>query len=75
MIMTALLHKFTTPPKNILENEGVDGMGNETEETEIEGVDSETEGADSENKGVDNKVLPPEIKGYLLRNPPQCQLH
>ena len=45
-------------------------MGNETEEREIEGVDSETEGVEAENDGVDNKVLPTEIKGYLLRNPP-----
>ena len=30
----------------------------------------ETEGVDSDNEGVDNKVLPPEIKGYSLRNPP-----
>ena len=40
------------------------------EEREIEGVDSETEGVDSENEGVDNEVLPPERKGYSLRNPP-----
>ena len=45
-------------------------MGNETEEREIEGVDSETEGVESYNKGADNKLLPPEIKGYILRNPP-----
>ena len=24
---------------------------------------------DSENEGVDNKLLPPERKGYILRNP------
>ena len=34
-------------------------MGNETEEIEIEGVDSETEGVDSENAVMDKKVLPP----------------
>ena len=45
-------------------------MVNETEGREIEGVDSETEGVDSDNEGVDNKVLPPERKGYILRNPP-----
>ena len=45
-------------------------MGNKTEEREIEGVDSETERVDSENEGVYNKVLPPERKGYILRNPP-----
>ena len=45
-------------------------MGDETEEREIEGVDSETEGVDSDNEGVDNKVLTPEIKRYILRNPP-----
>ena len=44
-------------------------MGNETEERELEGVDSETEGVDSDNEGVDNKVLPPERKGYSLRTP------
>ena len=49
-------------------------MGNETEEREIERVESETEGVGSENEGVDNKVLPYERKGYILRNPPQCQL-
>ena len=43
------------PQNNILEIEGVDRMGNETEEREIEGVDSETEGVDSCNKGVDNR--------------------
>ena len=45
-------------------------MGNETEEREIEGVDSETDRVESDNEGVDNKVLPPERKGYILRNPP-----
>ena len=45
-------------------------MGNETEEREIEEGDSETEGVESENEGVDNKVLPPERKGCILRNPP-----
>ena len=37
---------------------------------EIEGVNSETEGVLSENEGVDNEVLPPDRKGYSLRNPP-----
>ena len=45
-------------------------MGNETKERELEGVESETEGVDSDNEVVDNKVIPPEIKGYILRNPP-----
>ena len=45
-------------------------MGNETEERKIEGVESETEVVDSDNEGVDNKVLPPERKGYILRNLP-----
>ena len=45
-------------------------MGNETEERETEGVDSETEGVDSDNEGVEKKVLPPERKWYILRNPP-----
>ena len=45
-------------------------MGNETEEWEIEGLDSETEVMDSDNEVVDNEVLPPERKGYILRNPP-----
>ena len=48
----------------------VDIMGNETEEREIEGVDSETEGVESDNEGVYNKVLHHERKGYILRNPP-----
>ena len=56
---TALLQTLTPPPNNILEIEGVDRMGNETEEREPEGVDSETEGVDSYNEGVDNKFLPP----------------
>ena len=46
---TALLQTLTPPPNNILEIEGVDRMGNETEEREIEGVGSETEVVDSEN--------------------------
>ena len=37
---TALLQTLTPPQNNILEIEGVDRMGNETEEREIEGVDS-----------------------------------
>ena len=66
---TALLQTLTPPSKHILEIEGVDRMGNETEEREIEVVESETEGVDSENEGVYNKVLHPERKGYILRNP------
>ena len=38
--MTTALLQTLTP--NILEIEGVDRMGNETNEREIEGVDSET---------------------------------
>ena len=49
-------------------------MGNETEERDIEGLESETEGVDLDNQGVDNEVLSPEIKWYTLSNPPQCQL-
>ena len=41
-------------------------MGNETEESEIEGVEYE-------NEGVDNGVLPPERKGYSLRKPPNVK--
>ena len=37
------------PPNNILEIEGVDRMGNGTEERELAGVDSEAEGVDSDN--------------------------
>ena len=33
-------------------------------------MDSETEGVDSYNEVVDKEVLPPEIKGYILSNPP-----
>ena len=33
-------------------------------------MDSETEGVDSDNEVVDNEVLPPDRKGYILRNPP-----
>ena len=32
-----------------METEGLDRMGNETEEREIEGVESKTEGMDSDN--------------------------
>ena len=71
---TAFIQTLNPPQNNILEIEGVDRMGNETEEREIERVESETEGVGSENEGVDNKVLPYERKGYILRNPPQCQL-
>ena len=68
---TALLQTLNPlPPNNTTEIEGVDRMGNETEERKIEGVDSNTEGVESENEGVDKKVLPPERKGYILRNPP-----
>ena len=70
----SLASETEPPPKNILEIEGVDRMGNGNEEREIEGVDSETEGVDSDNEGVDNKSLTPERKGYTLRNPPRCQL-
>ena len=66
---TALLQTLI-PPNNILVIEGVDRIGNETEEREIEGVDSETEGVESDNAGVDKKVLPPERKVYIPRNPP-----
>ena len=44
-----------------MEIERVERMGNETEEREIEGVDSE-------NEGVDNKVLPSKRKLYSLSN-------
>ena len=33
-------------------------------------MDSETEGVESDNEGVENKVLPPERKGYIIRNHP-----
>ena len=33
-------------------------------------MESETKGVYSDNEGVYNKVLPPERKGYSLRNPP-----
>ena len=59
---TAFLQTLTLPPNNILEIEGVDRVGNETEEMEIEEVDSETEGLYSDNEVVDNKFLPPERK-------------
>ena len=45
-------------------------MDNETEEREIERVDSENEGVDSENEGVDNESPHPYQKGYRLRNTP-----
>ena len=41
MMMTALLQKLT-PPNEVMETEGVDRMGNETKETEIELVDYDT---------------------------------
>ena len=59
------------PPKNILEIEGGDRMGNGIEEREIEGVDSETEGVDSDNEVVENEVIPSERKWYRIRTPPQ----
>ena len=38
------------PPQNeMMEIQGVDGVNNNTEEREIEGVESETEVVDSEN--------------------------
>ena len=43
----SLASDIDPPPNNILEIEGVDRMGNETEEREIEVVDYETEGVDS----------------------------
>ena len=52
-----------------METEGVDRMRKETEERGIEGVESETEAVDSDNEELDNKVLPPERKGYIIRNP------
>ena len=67
--MTKALLQTLTPQKHILEIEGVDRMFNETEEREIEEVYSETEGVYSYNEVVDKKVLPPERKGYSLRNP------
>ena len=42
--MTTLIHTLT--PKNI---PGIEGVDNETEGREIEGVESETEVVDSEN--------------------------
>ena len=45
-------------------------MENETEKRDIEGVDSETEVVDSENDVLDNEFLPTDIKGYILRKPP-----
>ena len=33
-------------------------------------MESETEGVDSDNERVDNEFLPPEIKWYILSNPP-----
>ena len=45
-------------------------MGNETEEREIEGVESETEGVESDNEAADNEVLTPDRKAYRLSNPP-----
>ena len=50
--------------------EGVERMGNKTEERKIEGVDSETEVVESDNEVVDNKILPQEIKWYIISNPP-----
>ena len=56
---TALLQTLDPSPNNILEIEGVNRVGNETEEREIEGLGSETEGVDSDNEGLKIKVLPP----------------
>ena len=53
-----------------MKTEGVDIMFNETEERGIDGVESETEGADLDNEEVDKEVLPPDRKGYSLRNHP-----
>ena len=53
-----------------MEIEGVDRMDNEIDERGNLGVDSETEGVDSDNEGVDKEVLPPYIKRYIIRNPP-----
>ena len=48
----SLASDIDPPPNNILEIEGVDRMGNETEEREIVGTDYETEGVESDNEGV-----------------------
>ena len=48
--MTTALIQTLTPPHKIMETEEVVRMGNETEDREIEGLDSETEGVDSENE-------------------------
>ena len=64
------LASYIYPPSNeILETEGVDRLGKETEEREIEVLDSETKELDSDNEGVDKKVLNPDNKCYILRNP------
>ena len=59
----SLYSDIDPPQNNILETEGVGRMGNEAEESEIEGVDSETEALDSYNEGVENEVLTPDRKG------------
>ena len=48
----------------------IERVENETEGKKIQGVYAENDGVDSENEGVYNEVLPPELKVYLLRNPP-----
>ena len=58
----SLASDIDPPPKKLLEIEGVGRVDNETEERKTEGVDSD-------NEGVYKKVLPPEQKGYSIRNP------
>ena len=70
---TTALIQTLTDPKKILESEGVDRTRNETEEREVEGVDSETEVMDSDNEGVDKEVLHPEKKGYRLIKTPNVK--
>ena len=48
----------------------IEGLYYENKGREIGRVDAENKGVDAENEGVDNKVLPPEQKLYLIRNPP-----
>ena len=33
-------------------------------------MESETEGVDSDNEGLEKEVLPPDIKVYIISNPP-----
>ena len=58
----SLASDIDPPPKKLLEIEGVGRVDNETEERKTEGVDSD-------NEGFYKKVLPPEQKGYSIRNP------